>query len=62
VAGSGGNVSVGVVWFLGNVWPKASLSAEAGAAISGGVATALLFVGRHGLAGIKDALLHGWRK
>jgi hypothetical protein len=62
VAGGSGSVLVAVVWFLGNVWPKISLSAEAGAGIVTAGSTVLLFLGRNGVLGIGNALLHGWRK
>ncbi len=62
VAGSSGVVAIGIVWFLGNVWPHAQISAELGAGIAGGTATVLLWLGRNGLAGVKNAVLHGWRK
>jgi hypothetical protein len=62
VAGGGTGLGVALVWFLGNVWPHVSLSAEAGAGIAGGIGTVVLFFGRNGLVGVKNALLHGWRK
>lgn len=59
VAGGGGLASVGVVWFLGNVYPHVEISAELGAAIAGGVSAVLLFVGREGLRGIVRVILNG---
>jgi hypothetical protein len=59
VAGGSGLLSIGVVWFIGNVWPHASVSAEMGAAIAGAVSAVALFVGREGLRGICRTLMNG---
>lgn len=59
VGAGGTGLGVLVVWFLGNVWPHAEISAEAGVAITGAVITAVLFVGRHGLAGIARMIWKG---
>ena len=59
VAGTSSGIAVFVIWILTNVWPKVDLSAEAGGAIAGGIATMLLFFGRNGLAGVWRIILHG---
>ena len=59
VAGTSSGAAVFVIWLLTNVWPKVDLSAEAGGAIAGGIATVLLFFGRNGLAGVWRIILHG---
>lgn len=48
---SGSGVGTLAVWLL-NRWAKAGLSAEQGAAIAGGVAAAVLFIGRNGIRGV----------
>lgn len=62
VAGTSSGIGVFVIWVLTNVWPKVDLSAEAGGAIVGAVATVLLFVGRNGLAGVWRIIVHGGAK
>ena len=65
VAGGTSSVGVALVWFLGNVWPKAPISAELGATIAGVASTVLLFVGRNGIVGVWEAIKHGgarWRE
>jgi hypothetical protein len=59
VAGSTSGLSVALVWFLGNVWPHVALSAELGAVIAGAASASLLFVGRNGIAGLWNRILHG---
>ena len=59
VAGGTSAVGVAVVWFLGNIWPKVSISAELGAAIAGGASTILLYIGREGVAGLWRRIIHG---
>jgi len=49
VAGGGTGLAVFVVWLAGYL--HLSLSAEDGAAIAGGLATVVLFVGREGIKG-----------
>lgn len=61
VAASTGGTSVLVVWLATNVFHW-SLSAEDGAVIAGGVASIVLFVGRHGLAGVWNIVKHGNQK
>lgn len=58
VAAGGSGLSVLVVWLAGNVFHW-TLSAEDGAIVAGAVASAVLFVGRNGLAGIWNRLMHG---
>jgi hypothetical protein len=58
-AGSTTGVTVLILWFLTNVWPKVPISAELGATIAGAVATAALWIGRDGVCGIWRRILHG---
>lgn len=58
-AAAGGSLGVGVVWFLGNVWPRVSLSAEAGAGIATAAGTVLGFMARNGLAGVWRIIRYG---
>lgn len=58
VAGSSSGAGVLVVWLLGNV-AHVDISAEAGAAIAGGVATIALLIGRHGIRGIWRIIVSG---
>ena len=59
VGASGTGLGVLVVWFLGNVWPHAAISAEAGVAVTGAVVTVALFIGRRGLRGIGRMIWRG---
>lgn len=59
VGAGGTGLGVLVVWFLGNVWPHVSFSAEDGALLAGAIATVGLFIGRRGLRGIGRMIWHG---
>lgn len=56
---TGGVTGIGtlVVWLLGRF--HVSLSAEDGSIIAGGAAAVVLWIGRDGLAGIWNRILHG---
>ena len=58
-SGGTGLVAVGIVWFLGNVWPHAAISAELAAGIATAASTVVLFFGRNGLAGVWAKIKHG---
>ena len=57
VAAGGSGLSVLVVWLLGYL--HVALSAEAGAAIAGAVASVALFIGREGIKGAWRRLING---
>jgi hypothetical protein len=59
VAGGTGLFSVAVVWFVGNVWPHASVSAELGAGIATAISAVALYVGREGVRGIVRVIVNG---
>lgn len=56
----GGAIGVLVSWLLGHY--HVSLSAEDGAAISTGIATLLLYIGRDGIRGIFGTIWRGNRQ
>lgn len=57
VAGGTGSLGVLVAWLLGHF--GVALSAEDGAVIATLLAAAALFVGRNGLVGVWNRILHG---
>lgn len=57
LAGGATGGALFVVWILG--YFGVNISAELGAVVSGGLATVLLFIGRKGLCGVVEFLLHG---
>lgn len=61
VAGTTSAAGVFVVWLLGNVF-HVDLSAELGATIAGVASAVVLFVGREGIGGVWNTVLHGSKK
>ena len=57
VAGTSGGLSVFVVWLLGRF--HVALSAEDGAVIAGAAASVVLFIGRNGIGGTWNRIMHG---
>lgn len=58
VAVGTGTLGVGVVWLLGNIF-HIEVSAEAGATIATVAAGFALYVGRVGLGGVWNRIIHG---